>query len=313
MGVESLATSLEDVTALAHDLQAFKWYYTACCTILFYDFMLTLQEEYEYIWNGARKGHVFYLFLLQFHGNIQTRYIPMAFCIITLFAYFSPLWTMEICNRFAIVEWVQTLSVTLPAETVLLIRVNALAGRRFLTLILWAIMVAQFVIVIYAMSQPEQNSGLPLPGIPIDQFHVCILYSKPEMDLAYLLCSIVFDSIVFLTTLVITVDYECSIWPEGGDSSTRLGQSRFRPANSALLSTIQRDGVLYFCAILSGNIIWLILTLRERPGLKFMNTQLTSVMINRLTLSLRKVSDRASIRRISMDWSNWSWPLTWNA
>ncbi|KAJ3724135.1 hypothetical protein DFJ43DRAFT_639786 [Lentinula guzmanii] len=309
MGVESLATSLEDVTALAHDLQAFKWYYTACCTILFYDFMLTWQEEYEYIWNGARKGHVFYLFLL-------TRYIPMAFCIITLFAYFSPYGQWR-CNRFAIVEWVQTLLVTLPAETVLLIRVNALAGRRFLTLILWAIMVAQFVIVIYAMSQPEQNSGLPLPGIPIDQFHVCILYSKPEMDLAYLLCSIVFDSIVFITTLVITIDNKCSIWPDSGDSSTRLGQSRFRPANSALLSTIQRDGVLYFCAILSGNIIWLILTLRERPGLKFMNTQpsmiLTSVMINRLTLSLRKVSDRASIRRISVDWSNWSWPLTWNA
>ncbi|KAJ3785802.1 hypothetical protein GGU10DRAFT_353734 [Lentinula aff. detonsa] len=240
MGVESLATSLEDVTALAHDLQAFKWYYTACCTILFYDFMLTWQEEYEYIWNGARKGHGY-----DFMANIQTRYIPMAFCIITLFAYFSPLWTMEMY---------------VPVEK----SVNALAGRRFLTLILWAIMVAQFVIVIYAMSQPEQNSGLPLPGIPIDQFHVCILYSKPEMDLAYLLCSIVFDSIVFITTLVITIDNKCSIWPDSGDSSTRLGQSRFRPANSALLSTIQRDGVLYFCAILSGNIIWLILTLRER-------------------------------------------------
>ncbi|KAJ3747813.1 hypothetical protein DFH05DRAFT_1393599 [Lentinula detonsa] len=222
-----------------HRRQAFKWYYTACCTILFYDFMLTWQEEYEYIWNGARKGHG-----MQICSNRSSSW-----------CWASVDCVHAVCNRFAIVEWVQTLLVTLPAETVLLIRVNALAGRRFLTLILWAIMVAQFVIVIYAMSQPEQNSGLPLPGIPIDQFHVCILYSKPEMDLAYLLCSIVFDSIVFITTLVITID------------------NKFRPADSALLSTIQRDGVLYFCAILSGNIIWLILTLRERPGLKFMNTQ----------------------------------------
>ncbi|KAJ3799267.1 hypothetical protein GGU11DRAFT_815429 [Lentinula aff. detonsa] len=251
MGVESLATSLEDVTALAHDLQAFKWYYTACCTILFYDFMLTWQEEYEYIWNGARKGHAI---SWQISRRDTFRWRSINSVINKPDSYELA------CNRFAIVEWVQTLLVTLPAETVLLIRVNALAGRRFLTLILWAIMVAQFVIVIYAMSQPEQNSGLPLPGIPIDQFHVCILYSKPEMDLAYLLCSIVFDSIVFITTL-------CSIWPDGGDSSTRLGQSRFRPADSALLSTIQRDGVLYFCAILSGNIIWLILTLRERVSL----------------------------------------------
>ncbi|KAH7878214.1 uncharacterized protein C8R40DRAFT_832213 [Lentinula edodes] len=90
MGAESLTTTgFEDVTPLAHDLQAFKWYYTACCTVLFYDFILTWQEEFEYIWNGVRKGHVFYLFLL-------TRYIPMGFCVITLFAYFSPLWTIEV-------------------------------------------------------------------------------------------------------------------------------------------------------------------------------------------------------------------------
>ncbi|KAJ3875776.1 hypothetical protein F5051DRAFT_469716 [Lentinula edodes] len=268
MGAESLATTgFEDVTLLAHDLQAFKWYYTACCTVLFYDFILTWQEEFEYIWNGVRKGH----------------------------AYFSPLWTIEICNRFAIVEWVQTLLVTLPAEIVLLIRANALASRRSLTIALWAIIMAQFVIVIYAMSQPGQNLGLPLPNIPIDQFHV------------------------FLTTLVITVDYGCSVWPNGSDSLTPFGEARFRPANSVLLSTIQRDGIIYFCAILSGNIVWLILSLNERvrPGLKFMNTQpsmiITSVMINRLTLSVRKVSGRTSIRGISADWSDRTWPSAWNA
>ncbi|KAJ3867999.1 hypothetical protein EV359DRAFT_60997 [Lentinula novae-zelandiae] len=281
MGAESLTTTaFEDVTLLAHDLQAFKWYYTACCTVLFYDFTLTWQEEFEYIWNGVRKGHVFYLFLLR-------------------------------CNRFAVVEWVQTLLVTIPAEIVLLIRVNALASRRSLTIALWAIIMAQFIIVIYAMSQPGQNLGLPLPNIPLDQFHV------------------------FLATLVITVDYGCSVWPSGSDSPTPFGEARPRPTNSVLLSTIQRDGVIYFCAILSGNIVWLILSLNERPGLKFMNTQpsmiifhqypscntphptsrhrITSVMINRLTLSVRKVSGRTSIRGISADWSDRTWPSTWNA
>ncbi|KAJ4495414.1 hypothetical protein C8R41DRAFT_827882 [Lentinula lateritia] len=217
----------------------------------------------------------------------------MGFCVITLFAYFSPLWTIERCNRFAVVD------------------------RRSLTIALWAIIMAQFIIVIYAMSQPGQNLGLPLPNIPLDQFHVCILYSNPEMDLAYLLCSIIFDSLVFLATLVITVDYGCSVWPSGSDSPTPFGEARTRPTNSVLLSTIQRDGIIYFCAILSGNIVWLILSLNERPGLKFMNTQpsmiITSVMINRLTLSVRKVSGRTSIRGISADWSDRTWPSTWNA
>ncbi|KAJ3807066.1 hypothetical protein F5876DRAFT_68418 [Lentinula aff. lateritia] len=292
MGAESLATTgFEDVTPLAHDLQAFKWYYTACCTVLFYDFILTWQEEFEYIWNGVRKGHVFYLFLL------PDVLIDLNFMCYSVF-FSSVDYRVKVmllivrygrCNRFAIVEWVQTLLVTIPAEIVLLIRVNALASRRYLTIALWAIIMAQFIIVIYAMSQPGQNLGLPLPNIPIDQFHV------------------------FLTTLVITVDHGCSVWPNGSTLPTPFGEARFRPANSVLLSTIQRDGIIYFCAILSGNIVWLILSLNERPGLKFMNTQITSVMINRLTLSVRKASGRTSIRGISADWSDRTWPSTWNA
>ncbi|KAJ4468710.1 hypothetical protein J3R30DRAFT_1594652 [Lentinula aciculospora] len=259
-----------------------------------------------------------YIISIYIHGKFPDKiYSDVVLCYNPIRVFLSSVDCRGICDRFAIVEWVQTLLVTLPAETVLLIRVNALASRRFLSLILWVIMVAQFGIVIYAMSQPEQNLGLPLPDIPIDQFHVCILYSNPEMDLAYLLCCIIFDSIVFLTTLVITVDYGFFWSNSDGDTPRSFGQARFRPTSSVLLSTIQRDGVLYFCAILSGNIIWLILSLNERPGLKFMNTQpsmiITSIMINRLTLSLRKVGDRMSIRSISENWPDWSWPSTWNA
>ncbi|KAF5336800.1 hypothetical protein D9758_015854 [Tetrapyrgos nigripes] len=77
----------EDVVQLAVDLQAFKLYYTGCSALLFYDYLLTFGAEKEYVWNGKRSP-VFYLFLLN-------RYIPLSFCIITLFAYFSPLWTFQ--------------------------------------------------------------------------------------------------------------------------------------------------------------------------------------------------------------------------
>ncbi|KIK70057.1 hypothetical protein GYMLUDRAFT_34508 [Collybiopsis luxurians FD-317 M1] len=317
MGAESLAVATilnsEDLITLARDLQAFKWYYTACCTLLFYDYLLTWQKEYEYIWNWTSKGYIFFLFLL-------TRYIPIAFCVITLFAYFSPLWSMEICNRFARVEWIQTLLITIPAETVLLIRVNALVKRRFLAITLSGIMLTQCSVVIYAMSLHEENMGLTLPDIPVDEFHVCILYSEPKMDLAYLLCSIIFDTIVFLVTLAVTLTSGCnSLLPDLNDrinSDTgrkrRRRHARSRPTTSVLLSTIRRDGILYFCAILSGNVTWLILCLHARAGLKFMNAQpsmiITSIMINRLSLSLRKVSERTAIRGITENWSDWNWP-----
>ncbi|KAK0473769.1 hypothetical protein IW261DRAFT_1503341 [Armillaria novae-zelandiae] len=99
---------------------------------------------------------------------------------------------------------------------------------------------------------------LPLPELSAqsngaDLFHVCILFSSPVMETLYLTASILFDSIVFIIT-------------------------------------IQRDGTLYFGIILTGNAIWMIFALCGRPGLKLMNAQFTSVMISRLTLSLRRTS-----------------------
>ncbi|KAF5380725.1 hypothetical protein D9757_007091 [Collybiopsis confluens] len=103
-----------------------------------------------------------------------------------------------------------------------------------------------------------------------------------------------------------------------GCSLSAHKSSRFRPTTSALLSTIQTDGILYFIAILSTNVIWLILCLDARPALKFLNAQpsmiITSIMINRLMLSLRKVSDRTSLRRVTEHWSDWEWATLeqWN-
>lgn len=58
--------------------------------------------------------------------------------------------------------------------------------------------------------------------------------------------SIVFDSIVFGLTLALTVNGR-----------------KIRP-KTVLLQTIQRDGASYFCIILSGNIVWMLLALYAR-------------------------------------------------
>ncbi|KAJ6571646.1 hypothetical protein B0H19DRAFT_1130581 [Mycena capillaripes] len=270
-----------EVIRLAEDLLAFKMYFAGCFALLFFDFFLTLADEVECIWKG-KKSTMFYIFLMN-------RYCPMAFCIITLFAYVSPLWTYEICNRFAIVEWLQTLLIVVPAEVVLLLRVFALTNKnKYLFGFLVSIIVAECIIVFYAMSLPGTNNALVLPHIPIDSFHVCILYSDPKMDTAYLSSSIAFDSIVFAITIACTVN------------------SNTQRSPSSILKTIRWDGTLYFCVILSGNVVWMALAINARPGLKLMNAQpsmyLTSIMINRLTLSVRNAAAESTNHVTTIDW-----------
>jgi len=270
-----------DVVQLGEDLLALKMYFAGCFAVLFFDYFLTLADEVEHMW-GAKKTIMFYIFLVN-------RYCPMAFCIITLFAYFSHLWTHEICDRFAIVEWLQTLLIVVPAEVVLILRVFALTNRnKHLFAFLFAFVLAECIIVFYAMSLPGTNDALDLPLIAIDAFHVCILYSEPRMDTAYLATTIAFDSIVFAITLFCTLS----------DAASARA--------SSILQAIRWDGTLYFCVILSGNVVWMALAMYARPGLKFMNSQpsmyLTSIMINRLTLSVRKTAAAAAATCTSIEW-----------
>ncbi|KAF8991759.1 hypothetical protein BDQ17DRAFT_1332706 [Cyathus striatus] len=263
----------EETITLGRDLLAAKWYYVGVCTLLAYDYLLTFSREVEEIWE-KKKGIIFCFF-------ITNRYVPMAFCVVTLFgeyfpnltvvhsitadrhtAYFSPLWTFEICNRFAIVEWIQTLLIVVPAETILIYRIYALTNRNlFIVGVLVSTIIAQLSVVFYAISIPGTNNALRIPHYAIEPFHsvedyicltVLMIFSR---DTAFLALAIFFDATVFILTLITTI--------RGSSLIPR----------TVLLRTIQRDGALYFCSILTGNILWMVLALRARPGLKLLNAQ----------------------------------------
>lgn len=249
-----LQVSMEDVELLGRDFFAYKLYFAGAASLLFYDYLLTLADEVEYAWK-EKKGLVFYLFIIN-------RYFTLAFCIITLLAYFSPLFTPEICDRFAIVEWLQALIIAITAEAVLLLRVYALTRQRCIVIFLALIMGAQSIVVVVAMSDPHLNGSLHLPDVDIEPFHICILYSDLKMDIAYLSLSILFDVIVFGLTVYLTFN------PTNQSNALSLVAPK-----ASLLQTIQRDGLLYFCTILSGNLVWLLMVIFARPGIKFINAQ----------------------------------------
>ncbi|KAF8962277.1 hypothetical protein BDZ97DRAFT_1920564 [Flammula alnicola] len=253
--------SLDAVTpakiTLGHDLLAFKRYYVGMASLLAYDYCLTIGRNCE-----------------KFGQERDQPYSTSTSC----------------CDRFAIVKWLETLLVVIPAESVLVIRTFALTNRNnFVVVFLCSIMIVQCCVVFYAMSQPGKNRALQTPSQLGDPYHVCILFSDPKMDTAYLGVSILFDFTVFLLTIFRTVNFQRKVLP-----------------TTTLLRTILQDGALYFAVILSGNIVWMICALVGRPGLKLMNAQpstiLTSIMITRLNLSLRNAGqgDRTAMA--------YSWP-----
>ncbi|KAF7349339.1 hypothetical protein MSAN_01723500 [Mycena sanguinolenta] len=146
------------------------------------------------------------------------------------------------------------------------------------------------IIVIYAMSLPRTNGALVLPDVPIDSFRVCILFSKPQMDTAYLSLALAFDCVVLAITL----------------ATTTAKHAPQRTRSWSILQTIRWDGTLYFCVILSGNVVWMALAINARAGLKFMNAQpsmyLTSIMISRLTLSVRKKAAETQDEETLIHW-----------
>ncbi|KAJ7027978.1 hypothetical protein C8F04DRAFT_964527 [Mycena alexandri] len=230
-------------------------YFVGCFALLFFDFFLTLADEVECIWKGKKTtkpilSHGFlYHYVVRYVLQVDVRSLSFHPVVATD-------WSFS-CNRFAIVEWLQTLLIVVPAEMVLLLRVFALTNRnKHLFAFLTSIIIVQCVIVFYAMSIPGTNNALVLPHVPIDSFHVCILFSDPKMDSAYLSTSIAYDCIVFAITLI----------------STATQRSK-----TSILSTIRRDGTIYFCAILSGNVVWMALAINGRPGLKLLNAQYVSL------------------------------------
>ncbi|KIJ99770.1 hypothetical protein K443DRAFT_101667 [Laccaria amethystina LaAM-08-1] len=247
--------TLQDIFILGRDLLAMKWYFTGSCALLAYDYCLTFDREVDEIWWGRKTPKPILPNGLLHRHSFRCKHDISSYPKSFPGSHVNQPDRVS-CNRFAIVEWIQTLLVVIPAETILVYRSYALSNRnKFVVGFLITIMSSQCVAVFYAMSRPGTNGALQIPIYNVDPFHVCILFSDPHMDTAYLSLTIVFDVIVFSLTL------------------HRTASDAFLSQYSDLLWTIRRDGTVYFCVILAGNIVWLFLALFSRPGLKFMNSQ----------------------------------------
>ncbi|KAF8067955.1 hypothetical protein FPV67DRAFT_1494382 [Lyophyllum atratum] len=269
------------------DILAVKRYYAAAYALLVYDYLITLLAEVEFSWKtGQSLASV--LFLLN-------RYVSLIFSTTILLSYFLPSWTfsVSICNNYAITEFVYTVLMFTIAEVFLALRVYVLTRKsKCLAVISVIHIVAQIGLSLYIMSRggtAEQYLGkqIPVPGLIDDNaFQLCGLLPSGNvgtLDTVYLSLALSFDAFVFIVTII-----------------TTIRAARAHPTKR-WLRVIQRDGIMYFMAIFSSTLIWVIFGKVARDSLKLINAApdliFTAIMINRLFLSLRRAGREETVQQ----------------
>ncbi|KAF8815776.1 hypothetical protein BYT27DRAFT_6655343 [Phlegmacium glaucopus] len=275
-------------TALVH-LHAGLYFQIAGFVMLIYDHMLTFSDEVERIWKQKITGASI-LFLMN-------RYLTPLQFIIVIDAFQDPEWTKKACDRFVVFEGAQTISMVGICELIMILRVYALYGRSKLVAIpLLLLLAAQIV-----LSSLGVNTGfaVPLPPGVVG----CILTGTSSLLALIWVTPLVTDSLIFFLTL----------W--------KTGQYIKKSGRSPTLDIFLRDGAMYFCVIFASNLLntliyfvspiacsaplALLLILQcllfklatedlKAIGASF-SQLMTSVMISRIVLNLRSVSESRSL------------------
>jgi len=263
------------------NIHLFKYFYLAGLTILYYDYLLTFNDERDYFWK-RKKGFVPYLFMLN-------RYYTMLAYIVTTFMFFLPKISTPVCKKLGdflpFGTGIPTLLMSglLVAARVVAIYDNNLKLGAFLIMYL----TAQSGVTLWAFLFPGAGP-LPLPDIDLDAYEACIQLTSPRLgnsSAAWIVMDCGFD--VIIISLTIFRSYQ--IYTLVG----KLGYVFRRGDNSrpTLVGILVQDGLLYFMVLISLNVTWVVMVIAATPGLKWicaMPAQAIIVtMVSRITLNLR--------------------------
>ncbi|KAF8589218.1 hypothetical protein K439DRAFT_1628916 [Ramaria rubella] len=266
---------------------ASKHYLCAAFAILVYDHLLTFSDEVEYIW--SRKRGVGMLVTGVFLVN---RYYTTLAMVAIMIAFFDVNWSAETCQNFVHFEpfgfGIPLIAIT---GALLILRVFALYGRNlYILAYLGALLIAQVTVGIWQFAFPG-GGPVVFPPVPGLVFHGCLYITAPSLGAAasaYLVIDLAFDISIFVLTMAKTWQ---AFWGHRGPG---------------LLRRISQDGALYFVVIFTSNSAWLFLLLFATPDLKYIQALpgiiFDVIMINRLTLSLRRTPDQPASGHLEVNY-----------
>lgn len=237
----------------------------ASFAVLVWDHLISLEDEVQYVWKG-KKGPIVYLFFLNRY------FTPLAF-IINLYAYLSPSWTIERCERFIKYEGTTVAFAVEVVGLMMSLRIRALYPHQpFIAYFLWFLLTVETGLNAWLIS-----GGRAVPHNPDSGVHSCSFIFDPKYSAAATSSAwfpLLYDSIVLLLTLYRT-------WP-----SIRRREAGF------IMNRLFEDGLLYYSVIFSVTLVLTIMIIAAPPGLQNITAQLeqliTVAMMSRITLNLRK-------------------------
>jgi len=249
-------------TALTH-LHAGLYFQIAAFVMLIYDHFLTFSDEVERIWKQKITGASILFFI--------NRYVTPLEFIVIINAFQDPKWTKQACHHFVKFEGAATVALVAICELVMILRVYALYGRSTLVIVPLLCLLA----VQISTSSVGLHTGFAVPLPP--GVTGCILTGTSRLFSAVWVAPLVTDSCIFILTLWKTRQY--------------ILDSRRSPT----LDLFLRDGAMYFFIIFGANLLNTLIYFLAPGDLKAVGASfsqlITSVMISRLVLNLRSLSE----------------------
>ncbi|KAI0769522.1 hypothetical protein BC629DRAFT_1595845 [Irpex lacteus] len=276
------------------DIQVAKYFFLAGLCVLLYDHILSFPQEVEVIWK-RRKTYLSWIFIL-------ARYYSVLAMIVVSVGYFSTAMTRERCEKWM---FFLPLGVTVPLSLfpsiLMSLRVWAMytANRALLGFLLLYI-AGQTAAGLWQYTVPGASPA-PDPLMDSYEYHFCI-YLPPKrighLSIMYVSMEVAFDSIIFLLTISRTIyvhyhrrrEFQRVSKPLAGQEEERTMRLRGW-TGWTLLDSLVKDGALYFAAIFSINLTWVIMILHAPTGLRAIAGQpsacLMTTAICRITMNLR--------------------------
>ncbi|KAF9781004.1 hypothetical protein BJ322DRAFT_1112396 [Thelephora terrestris] len=278
-----MSSHLDDLIQLGHDITSTKYYALATGTILFYDYLLTLADEIEFVWSG-KKSWMFCLFV----AKLQNRYFPMAWQFWWAAMSYGPqsehyakvslVQLDSACNKTAVYTVPMFVFCTILAQVVLTVRIYAVTLKNIpITIGLVIVTICQLVPGLWITILSAREGGQPLPPIPLDAYHVCVPREHPNLGVMYTSISLLYDFLAFSLIMFFVTR----------SKSRGLG---FR----TIWETVAEDATWYFLVIFTAHLVF-VFTLNLAPQtIKLLPAVgivvYLPVMISRIILSLRRAA-----------------------
>ncbi|KAJ6526960.1 hypothetical protein DFH09DRAFT_1187222 [Mycena vulgaris] len=261
--------------------------YIACTTsILVWDWLSCLPQEWRYIWkSSASWSPIKVLYCV-------VRYYTLLVLVVTDVWFFAN-WSESSCARYVRILPGIAVLIDLSIELVLALRIYALYGcDRKIGIFLMAFVTGFLAVMIAVPILAFDYTRLPSwPG-------PCIVTGKPSIAgpkfiIAFYAAPMTFDIVMTAMTVSRVMDH-----------------NRLRGGTSSLMKRVVRDGLFYFFAITSLNLLNVIFFLQSNELIQAINApmsiQISSVLCCRLILNLRAENDAGGgMRKFSSTRGGW--------